>query len=57
MQKNPNIKRKQLAELLKLSIATIEREIAILKLTNKIARAGSNKTGSWKVLSYRPDKQ
>ena len=44
---NPNITTKQLVELTGIAIATIERDIRILKNNGVIKRIGSKKSGYW----------
>jgi predicted HTH transcriptional regulator len=45
----PSITVKELAKILSVTERTIYRQIDILKAENKIERAGSDKTGYWKI--------
>ena len=45
----PAITVKELAKILSVTERTIYRQIEILKTENKIERAGSDKTGYWKI--------
>ena len=49
IKKRPHITTDQLAGLLNVSIATIEREIKIMK-KRQIKRVGSKKSGYWEVI-------
>ena len=40
---------KELAKMLSVTARTINRQIDILKVENKVERAGSRKTGYWKI--------
>jgi Fic family protein len=46
---NPSIKVDEIANALRLSKPTTEREIAILKSKNILIRIGSKKAGTWKI--------
>lgn len=48
---NPNITANSIAERLGIGIATVKRRIKVLKDNGIIARVGSDKTGSWQVLT------
>ena len=48
--KNPSFTLNQLSDATGLTVATLRREMKILKETNKIKRIGSNKTGHWEVV-------
>lgn len=50
MRSNPQISSVELAESLKVTARTIERDIAWMRETKKIARQGSDKGGEWIVL-------
>ena len=45
----PSITVKELAKILSVTERTIHRQIEILKAENKVERAGSRKTGYWKI--------
>jgi len=45
----PTITVKELAKMLSVTARTINRQIDILKVENKVGRAGSRKTGYWKI--------
>ena len=49
MTQMPSITVKELAQILSVTERTIYRQIEILKTENQIERAGSNKTGYWKI--------
>ena len=49
LKAKPIINRKEMSELLSVSIATIRRTLAKLKRLNLIERVGSDKTGYWHV--------
>jgi ATP-dependent DNA helicase RecG len=48
---NPSITLKRLNEVTGISIATLRREMNVLKKSNRIKRVGSDKTGHWEVNS------
>ncbi len=50
IQKTPNLTRGELAEKLGISLATLKREIIVLRKEGRIERDGSNKNGHWVVL-------
>jgi len=50
IQKNRNITLAQMADILKVSNKTIQRDILKLKKSNKIKRLGSLKSGYWEIL-------
>ena len=50
IETNSNVTRKELANLLNLSEATIKRKLSNLKKCNIIERVGSDKKGFWKIL-------
>lgn len=50
IENNSNVTRKELANLLNLSEATIKRKLSNLKKYNIIERVGSDKKGFWKIL-------
>ncbi len=47
---NPDMTYDELSDVLKISLATVKRYIALLKKEGYIARRGSNKTGHWEIL-------
>jgi predicted HTH transcriptional regulator len=49
IQRNPNVTVKELSELCKVSIRTLNRDIDKLKKVGAIRRVGSDKTGKWKI--------
>lgn len=49
IQKNPHITAKELAEVLGLTLRAIEKQLSNLKADGIIERAGSRKTGFWKI--------
>jgi predicted HTH transcriptional regulator len=51
IKKQPSANHKELSGLLQTSEATIKRAIKELKNKNLIRRIGSDKSGSWEVLS------
>lgn len=52
IRNNPNITKPRIAERLGLGKTTIDNAITVLKKYGYIERAGSNKSGYWKVLKY-----
>ena len=50
IRNNPNITKPRLAEILKVGKTTIDKGISVLKKYGYIERAGSNKSGYWKVI-------
>jgi len=50
LEKNPSFTLEQISKATKISMATLRREMKVLKDGNRIERIGSNKTGYWKVL-------
>ncbi len=46
---NPQITRKQIADILQKDVRTIGRSIALLQKIGKLKRIGSNKTGHWQI--------
>lgn len=50
IKQNPSFSRDELAEKTGLSLATIKREITILRKNGYIDRDGSNKNGQWLIL-------
>ncbi len=51
IKQNNKITANEISESLKISLSTTKREIKKLKEQGVIERVGSDKTGSWKVLS------
>ena len=51
MAQMPVITVKELAKMLSVTERTIYRQIDVLKAENKIERAGSDKTGYWKIMT------
>lgn len=49
IQQNPTLNREELANKIGLSVATLKREITILREKGYIDRKGSNKSGQWLV--------
>ena len=52
----PNITQKELSRLLDVTVRTIERNVRTLILNEIIIRAGSKKTGEWKVIKKGSEK-
>ena len=50
LKEKPNLKQKELAQMLNLSEVTIKRNIKELKDKGYIERIGAKKNGSWKIL-------
>ena len=50
MQNNPNITKRELAEMMGISETAIDNNISILKKNNYIKRVGSNKNGYWQII-------
>ena len=50
IKRNPFMNREELAEETNLSIATLRREIGILRQEGYLGREGSNKNGQWIIL-------
>ncbi len=48
--KHPKITQKEIADLLQVSRATIQREIKLMLAQKKIERIGSKRSGTWKVI-------
>ena len=51
IKRNPFMNREELAEETNLSIATLRREIGVLRQEGYLSREGSNKNGQWIVLN------
>ena len=49
MRENPNIKKKEIAEKLELSINTISRSIKELKEKKRLLRIGNSRSGYWQI--------
>ena len=49
IQQNPTLNREELANKTGLSVATLKREITILREKGYIERKGSNKSGQWLI--------
>ncbi len=49
IQQNPTLNREELANKIGLSVATLKREITILREKGYIDRKGSNKSGQWLI--------
>ena len=49
-KEKPNLKQKELAQMLNLSEVTIKRNFKELKNKGYIERIGAKKNGSWKIL-------
>ena len=50
LKKNPSLTLEQLAKNTSISMATLRRDMKILKEMNYIKRIGSDKSGYWEVL-------
>ena len=50
ISKSPNVTRDELAQLIGLSLASLRRDITLLRNEGYISHEGSNKTGVWIVL-------
>ena len=50
MKQNPSITRDDLANKLNVSLATLKRELTLLRKNGYIARSGSDKNGQWLIL-------
>ena len=47
---SPSLNRDELAEKVNLSLATLKREITLLRKNGYIGRDGSNKNGKWLLI-------
>jgi len=56
MRVDPFVMNAELAQILGVSIATIERKIKALREANEIRRVGSRKAGHWEVVSCATSK-
>ncbi|MCL2499153.1 MAG: putative DNA binding domain-containing protein [Defluviitaleaceae bacterium] len=50
LEKHPSLTIKQLSEATKISVATLKREMKLLKEGKRIERVGSDKSGYWRLL-------
>lgn len=55
IKENPNISATQMSVVLSEVKRTVERELALLKKKNIIAREGNAKTGHWVIINHRFD--
>ena len=51
IHQNPSITTKELAEMIRLSIAGIEKNLRQMKENNQIRRVGPDKGGYWEVIA------
>lgn len=50
IRNNPNVTYQQLANLLKISLISVDKNIKYLKDNGYIERVGNKRTGYWKVI-------